>query len=121
MLNLGLDAPIFRRYHIKGLKRGEGRHATRDAFVALARLADLAGYRSHLLDEVLRAEAGKLAGLNLNVNILNKIVRKLEIQPTVDEARQLGREDKLNGRPEASPFTASRDLKELARINSRKK
>jgi hypothetical protein len=107
LLNLGLDAPIFRRYHIKGLKRGEGRHATRDAIVAL-HVYYLAGYRSHSLDEVLRAEAGRFAGLNLNVNILNKIVRKLGIQPTVDEARKLGREDKLNGRPEASPFGARR-------------
>jgi hypothetical protein len=118
LLNLGLDAPIFRRYRIKGLKQGEGRHATRDAIVAL-HVYYLSGRRGSSLDEVLRAEVDKLAGLNLN--ILNKIVRKLGIQLTVEEARKLGRKDRLAGRPEASPFVASRDLEELTKINSRDK
>jgi hypothetical protein len=120
LLNLGSDSPIFRRYRLKGRGGGAGYDATRDLNIAV-HVYYLAGWRGASLDDVLRAEAEKLAGVILNGNILGKIVRKLGIQPMVEDARKLGREDKLRGRPEISPFIASRDIEELARINNRKK
>jgi hypothetical protein len=117
LLNVGSDAPIFRRYRVQGLPPGAGFSATRDAFVAF-HVYYLAGYRDCSLEDVLLAEAHAVGGLN--ANILNKNVRKLRIGPGVAQSRQNGRSDRMAGVPEASPYVSVIDLAELANINKRK-
>jgi hypothetical protein len=117
LLNVGSDAPIFRRYRVKGLPPDAGFNATRDVLVAF-NVYYFAGYRGCSLDDVLLAEAHAIGDLNLN--ILNKTVRKLRIREGVEQSRQNGRADRLAGKPEAPPYVASRDLEELANINRRK-
>jgi hypothetical protein len=117
LLNVGSDAPIFRRYRVKGLPPDAGFNATRDVLVAY-NVYYLAGYRGCSLDDVLLAEAHAVGDLNLN--ILNKTARKLRLREGLDQSRQNGRADQQAGKPEAPPYVAFRDLKELANINKLK-
>jgi hypothetical protein len=117
LLNVRSYAPIFRRYRVKGLPPEAGFNATRDVLIAF-NVYYFAGYRGCRLDDVLLAEAHAVGDLNLN--ILNKTVRKLRIREGVEQSRQNGRADQLAGKPEAPPYVAFRDLEELANINRRK-
>jgi hypothetical protein len=116
LLNLGSDAPIFRRYRVKGLISTSGVDNVRNFFVAIL-VYYLAGHRNKSLDEVMRKEA-HIVG-SLNVNTLNKLVRKLNIRAFVETVRDQGRADGLAGKPEAPPYVGVRDLVALARINNR--
>jgi hypothetical protein len=117
LLNLGSDAPIFRRYRVKGLVSTSGVGSVHNFFIAIL-VYYLAGHRNESLDEVMRKEA-HIVG-SLNVNILNKLVRKHNIRAFVETARDQGRADGLAGKPEAPPYVGVRDLVVLASFNSRK-
>jgi hypothetical protein len=113
LANLGDATPLLKPYRIQGMPLASGPKVIVDFFIVM-RVYWLAGYRGKTLAEVLTAEGPPAR--NMDVNILNKVVRKHRLLPAVQTARRDGEAAKAADEPEIVPYAAEYDFEHLDQI-----
>jgi hypothetical protein len=110
LANLGDITTLLKAYRVQGTPLLSGPKAVLDIVMVL-RVYWLAGYRGDELAAVLRAEGPRAREMDLNT--LNKIVRKHGLRPIAQKERKNGEAAKAAGKPEITPYAADYDLEQL--------